>query len=134
MTEQTPNAELAYKVLDHIDAYPEQWDQGTYIGKVECGTVACFAGWAVLLSGDEPVFYDDLRFASDVHAASGVLVDGHVLMVSERAEALLGASRFVNEGGDDERDLFDQFNTRKDLGCMVAEIFGPRPGAGDVVD
>lgn len=33
-----PNAELAYAVLDQIDAHPETWDQGDW----DCGTTACF--------------------------------------------------------------------------------------------
>lgn len=120
----TPNAELAYKVLDHIDAHPEQWRQDLYIGKAECGTVACFAGWTCLLSGYQPLF----PYAS---AFSTSELEGQRDSVSERAQDLLGISRWINEGFDDESDLFDQYNTREMLGEMVAEVFGPRPG-GDL--
>jgi hypothetical protein len=54
MTAPTPNAELAYKVLDHIDAHPQQWRQGWWFTELDCGTAACFAGWACVLSGYKP--------------------------------------------------------------------------------
>lgn len=117
-----PNAELAYRVLDHIDAHPEQWRQGIYIGEAECGTVACFAGWAVLLSGHEPFFENDRG------RTSMCIVEGREMDVSFRAQQLLRADRWAREGIKDEEDLFDGGNTREDLGRLVAEIFGPRPG------
>lgn len=46
----TPNAELAYRVLDHIDAHPESWIQKTWW----CGSGGCFAGWTAELSGEHP--------------------------------------------------------------------------------
>lgn len=124
----TPNAELAYRVLDHIDSHPEQWNQGLYIGKAECGTVACFAGWAVLLSGNEPTFDESYVAHNGVRVTQDCIVDGWAQNVSHRAQELLRADRWVHEGEADEADLFCQFNTRDDLGRMVAEIFGPRPG------
>lgn len=117
-----PNAELAYRVLDHIDAHPEQWDQGIYIGKAECGTVACFAGWTALLSGGKPGFFAYSDETSWLEDGLGFVA------VADRAERLLHASRYI-ERGDDEPydDLFGGSNTREDLGRLVAEIFGPRP-------
>ena len=62
MTASAPNAELAYRVLDHIDANPQQWDQGRWIGQAECGTVACFASsllfclWIVSANGLAPAW------------------------------------------------------------------------------
>jgi hypothetical protein len=117
-----PNAELAYKVLDQIDAYPDRWKQGLYIGEAKCGTVGCFAGWAVLLSGAKPVYDAYSGGQTDI-----VEVDGQKLMVREYAEELLGASRYIDEYMEDEEDLFDGSNSREDLGRLVAEIFGPRP-------
>jgi hypothetical protein len=119
-----PNAELAYRVLDHIDAHPEQWNQSLYIGKAECGTVACFAGWTVLLSGATPKFYGVYEGSTAAAALGGL---HHV--VPELAEELLGASRWVETfvDGEPDMDLFDQDNSREDLGRLVAEIFGPRP-------
>ena len=122
----TPNAELAYRALDAIDADPKAWDQGVWIKRDECGTAACFAGWACLLSGDNPVFDED-----DV--TTGRVVRGQDdYFIPRRAAQLLGVpidavfSRWNAISGPPR--LFDPRNTREDLGRMVAEIFGPRPG------
>lgn len=117
-----PNAELAYKILDHIDARPESWRQSVYIGPAECGTVACFAGWACMLSGEKP------DFVNGPECVTATLVSGQT--VPYRAQELLGASRYLtdhNGDTDDERDLFDEWNTRDQLGQFVELIFGPRP-------
>lgn len=45
----TVNADRLHAVLDHIKAHPEQHLQETWGRRTECGTVACFAGWTVLL-------------------------------------------------------------------------------------
>lgn len=122
MTDTKPNAELAYRVLDHIDAHPKLWRQSVYIGPSECGTVACFAGWACMLSGEEPEFVNGPEYST------ASLRGGQV--VSDRAQDLLGASRWLadhTDDADDERDLFDEWNDRETLGDLVAEIFGPRP-------
>ena len=123
MTALKPNAELAYMVLDHIDAHPELWEQGNYLRKTECGTVGCFAGWTCVLSGEGlvPGSGDGLYLASGERT-------------SVRAEQLLGVSRYVDEHGDDGRDLFAWDNTREDLGRLVAEIFGPRPPVNEIDD
>jgi hypothetical protein len=114
----TPNAELAYRVLDHIDAHPEQWDQGIYIRKAECGTAACFAGWTVLLSGAKPISGFQTRVA----------FNGKEVSVPLLAEKLLGAVPAIAYGNENFHDagLFDPGNTREDLGRLVLEIFGPR--------
>jgi hypothetical protein len=112
-----PNAELAYRVLDHIDAHPETWSQRHW-----CGTYQCFAGWAVELSGERA---DADQSINGVH-------------VSDRAAQLLGFRStddldnytwtvHVENGGDCDEELFGALNTREDLGRLVAEIFGPRP-------
>ncbi len=42
---------LAEDVLQHIKDNPKQWFQQDWIHQNECGTVACFAGHACLMSG-----------------------------------------------------------------------------------
>lgn len=114
MTAPKPNAELAYRVLDQIDADPKSWNQGAW----DCGTAACFAGWAVRLSGGKSVDQDNDTYVVDAPAALGITG----LPVDEAAVKLLGHSCDNSEG-----DLFEASNTREDLGRLVAEIFGPRP-------
>jgi len=113
----TPNAELAWRVLDHIDAHPEQWNQGQWIGEAECGTVGCFAGWAVMLSGG--------RRDPDSGLVVG-LADLDGFDVWEAADALLGIGPdYLNDRG--LPDPYDGLRSRESLGEAVAEIFGPRP-------
>lgn len=110
-----PNAELAYRVLDHIDAHPEQWDQGHWVAEAECGTVGCFAGWAVMLSGymvnDEGTVIGSLGRVTKL--------DGQ--HIEDAANVLLGID-------DNTVYLYDGLLKRDELGQRVAEIFGPRPG------
>jgi hypothetical protein len=46
------NTELGRRILDHVTAHRSQFDMGIW-GQwdPECGTTACLAGWAMLLSG-----------------------------------------------------------------------------------
>lgn len=117
MTALIPNAALAYAVLDHIDAHPERWRQSWWFTELDCGTAACFAGWACVLSGDRPRVDDADQEGefSTVIRPDGILDD-----VEQRAEELLGIQ-------DDSANLFYSGNTREDLGNLVAEIFGSRP-------
>lgn len=134
MTAPTPNAELAYKVLDYIEAHPEQHDQDEFLHASReldelfdrrefvpvttdvviqhCGTTACFAGWTALLSG------------KTLHASGNVRDDdGRTIDIERAAADLLGI---------DQEAACDLFYGADDLGEVrdaVAEIFGPRPDA-----
>lgn len=110
-----PNAALAYRVLDQIDADPETWDQATW----DCGTTACFAGWALRLAGGHSE--NDVVYGPPALAG---------MTVEKAAYEVLGISETSSGGPDDW--LFDADNTREDLGRLVAEIFGPRPDGGEV--
>ena len=64
------NKKLLLEIADHVESHPEQYDQETWVGRnddnyvpcgpgkhidpYDCGTSACIAGWAVLLS-NKPV-------------------------------------------------------------------------------
>lgn len=130
MTAPVPNAALAYAVLDQIDAHPEQHDQSDFVrhhGDVwsiaatdmPCGTTACFAGWAVLLSG---------RTLELNHIVPQVRMDHGLVDVDDAAALLLGiGTRGMYD--DPAHALFYAARTRDDLARQVAEIFGPRPCA-----
>jgi hypothetical protein len=129
MTAPKPNAELAYRVLDHIDAHPEQHDQRVWIeNRSECGTAACLAGWVCLLSGDRPDFDHEEDEACEVFLGKG----DSAMPVAERAASLLGIP--YDEWESFGNPLFSQYNTREDLGRLVEEIFGPRPDVAEIVD
>jgi hypothetical protein len=115
-----PNAELAYRVLDQIEAHPELHKQGEWLVKTDCGTAGCFAGWAVMLSGAEPQQLS-ARAVSDM-----VLYDGRLRFVPGLARDLLRSECVADEGADGV-DLFETYHSLVELRVLVAEIFGPRP-------
>src|SRR5437588_13068265 len=62
------NIPLLRKVLDHITAHPDEWDQGSWAIQTDsspCGTAFCVAGHAAVMRGHEiawvpgalPVYY-----------------------------------------------------------------------------
>lgn len=125
MTAPTPNAALAYQVLDQLDAHPELHRQGWWFTVLDCGTAGCFAGWGSVLSGDRPRV-EEAEYDPDEDAGIFSYVetaDGSIVHIEDRALNLFG---ITPEQG---KRLFDYANTREHLGELVAEIFGPRPEA-----
>jgi hypothetical protein len=56
------NVKLLRKVRRHILAEPKRVNMGRFIyRKEDCGTVACIAGWAVTLSGEELPYHISAR-------------------------------------------------------------------------
>lgn len=91
------NIGLMKRVLDQIETHPETHDQSRWVNT--CRTMACVAGWASILSGDEiiPNYVDgDYR----------VWVDRRFVEISDRARQLLGLSE------DEATDLF--FSSEED--------------------
>lgn len=110
------NAVLAYQALDYIKAHPEEWDQSVW----ECGTVACFAGWVVRLSGTLPPNpNDDDTDDDDTYSDAAA----RLLGFSSKAALDRASWREVRLGF----HLFYSDNTLKDLEDGVAILFGPRP-------
>lgn len=120
----TPDAELAYKTLDLIKANPDAFNMADWFDSRDdeaielddltdggCGTTACFAGWAIALSGyklgggiwrgDEHLGYSYEQFATKL-----------LRLDPDRANYLF----YVQDG---------------EIADAVAEVFGPRPG-GDL--
>lgn len=122
MTDTKPNAELAYRVLDQIDAHPELWRQDWWLTKADCGTAACFAGWACILSGDTPRLVEPDDFEDQVEFSYVTSPGDAPIHVNERATELLGIAP------NQSRVLFDGLNNRRHLGEYVERFFGPRPG------
>lgn len=111
-----PNAELAYRILDRIDADPRSWRQDVW----DCGTAACFAGWAVRLSGGTSS--DDLVTEGPAELVGrAVGAAAHTVLGIDEDTAW---SLFDRGTGD---WLFSPDLDREGLGRTVAEIFGPRP-------
>lgn len=118
---------LAYAVLDHIAAHPARHAQNEWVSAVGdgtgCGTVACFAGWAVVLAGG--TLLDGKR--------ARLSIPGRTLLRYSDAHAVFDerhvASAAMTALGLDRRQadlLFDEENTVEDLRRLVEQFFGPR--------
>jgi hypothetical protein len=121
MSDLKPNAVLGWAVMDHIETRPELWDQGRWIGKSDCGTAGCYAGWATLLSGAEPDFWADSSWVDTV------VFNGERWLVEHLAEKLLRVDRHFSPEPFVNLDLFDPENSLNDLKWMTELVFGPRP-------
>lgn len=101
------NLELLNRVHKQIETQPDTWNQALWIQQADCGTTACVAGWASLLSGWEP---------ANQHPAFGVdMVEKQArrLHVQEAAWGELG----LNE--EQAAYLFNEYRTRKQIDRFV---------------
>jgi hypothetical protein len=133
------NASLLQRTMEQIEAHPQDWKQSVWIekpeGGVRCGTVGCFAGWAVALSGGEFWFGPN----GEWNSAESVLLDslpgdireslevwayresdgdgGHVVVVDlpRTARELLGVDPYRADR------LFNGSNRLSDLRRLVAD-------------
>jgi len=112
----TPNLPLLRKVLDHIDAHPEEWRQGGWAIETECGTACCIAGFAVAMT--EGLVKDSI---GDLEPASGREwpVAGRAALGITEAES--GTGSFISPG------LFCQDNSRAEVQA-IAESIAARGG------
>ena len=120
----TPNAELAYRVLDLATANGDRFDMGGWgwgpdisVGLdeltddgAECGTSACLAGWTVALHS--------YRVGSDAS-----VYDAHGNRLGSKADAV--AAELLGLTEDEADRLF--YAPNDSIDSRVAEIFGPRP-------
>lgn len=131
MTDLKPNADLAYRVLDYIEAHPEQHNQATFIfgygnlpvlskDNAPCGTTACFAGWTVLLTGHQIVVKNPVT--------TRVRRGNTLVPIDEFAADLLGIDMRALEGGG-AYDLFYEAASLEEVRDDIERLFGPRPQA-----
>lgn len=117
----TPNAALARRVLEHIEAHPDSWLQSLWAQRSECGTTYCFAGWTIALTNPDAQFHFVDR---GTWVAADVLIPGtggHQ-EIPEAARNLLNLSQYA------AGQLFDARNSLDDLRAMVAELESPTFG------
>lgn len=111
-----PNLPLLRKVLDHIDAHPEEWNQAAWMTETTCGTACCIAGHAIVFDGTHT-----LTVAND-----DVLVDGVSMVRGEDgrwhdAAAIVGA-KVLGLTEDEAGDLFHGWNGRADVQHFAERI------------
>lgn len=56
----TPNTEELVAIYQHIKANPEEWKQGAWGVRNDCGTRFCVAGLAAVRAGATPIWEPDL--------------------------------------------------------------------------
>lgn len=125
LNDPTPNLPLLRKVLDHIDAHPDEWYQATWGIQTErsaCGTAFCIAGHAIAMSGEHVVSFD---------SGGSMLVDGEDYIVVEgvgevEAPEYIG-SRLLGLTSEEADDLFAGNCTREAV-QRHAEAIAARAG------
>ena len=87
------NSELLNKIADQIEAHPESLNMETWVSEVnyanplDCGTVACIAGWAIIFSAKE--FPDTINLSTWHYEIIEDLFGDDYLSITA-AEMLLG--------------------------------------------
>lgn len=76
---------LARKVLEHIEAHPDEHDQAHFASRNDCGTTACIAGHTLLLSGQYELGEFDGDEFDFIESATG-----EVVVASDTATEMLG--------------------------------------------
>ena len=110
----TFDADLAYRVLDAIEANPERWDQREWRAATDCGTVMCFAGWTAHICDDvrwvvpDEMVEDDWMDAHEVQDQDGYYHD-----IGNWAYGRLGL------GCGNPLNLFSPHHTLADLRAIV---------------
>lgn len=107
------NVELLTKVRDLAVHEPAKFDMNTWVTikrelinfpedtskiKVECGTTACIAGWAVQLAGDKLLVdrYSSIRDGI-YQTTNSVAKNGRVCDIQSRAQNLLGLTEMETD-------------------------------------
>lgn len=113
------NWPLLIKTAEHIIDHPESWDQAWFF--LDCGTQACFAGWAVMLEGYKPVDgptssiveLTDTQIISLRGYGVDLLWGGSVVGASELAAHLLGLT---------DREADDLYHGANDLIDILTKL------------
>lgn len=122
---------LMIKTLAHIRNNPELFDMSTWGESAgegqQCGTTACFAGHAVVLNGDVPLWqfvgggvkrvFDYVKPVNIEHGYA--YIEDKPLPVVERATALLG---FTDDEADDI--FYESYNNFEDILEDLTEHYG----------
>ena len=117
------NIPLARKVMEQIRNEPDKFDMSTWVStanslvpdseisieNMDCGTTACFAGWACILNGDTISVNEHYRMVCGPDRAR----------ISDRAAELLGLNQR------EAHELFQE-TSNSYIDIAVEEIFGER--------
>ena len=120
----TPNVTLARRILEHIEAHPEEWQQNFWAkqllgSEASCGTAFCYAGHAVHMAHPDAEFqfYEHDLLSEQ---ASDVQIPGVGLRnIKFTAQELLGLSDYSADV------MFAASNTLEHLRDYVGQLSRP---------
>lgn len=101
---ETLNIPYARKVLEHLQAHPEEHAQSLWGYRSACGTKACIAGTAVLMDSETTVLWSSMG-----DLAGRVSVNNRYMDIEQRAAQLLGLK---------QPDKYDLFNNENNGGAL----------------
>jgi hypothetical protein len=115
-----PNVPLLRQTLAHIEAHPEDWNQGSW----RCDTAACFAGHAALLAG--ATWAHRAEDGVDLENLADIDPEAYEAVCPPRAEGTVRVSTYAQQVlgiklGDAAR-LFEATNELDDLRRIVDEL------------
>jgi len=121
----TPNVPLLRKVMEHIEAHPEQHVQRSW----RCGTGMCFAGWAADFSGLEWVYDPDHLDAELVYTDDDAVLTAALWEVDEvngrtAVPVVYAAQRVLGLTARQARWLFASTHSRANLREIVTSLAG----------
>ncbi|RAV17535.1 hypothetical protein DQP57_00480 [Mycobacterium colombiense] len=109
------NIALLEATLAKIQDHPELHDQSLVFQRNECGTAACFMGWACMLAGYTPVLTGSFF---GPHTTGSVVADAR----GRRHIALLTAYDLLGLTTDEGAKLAAPYNTVRQLELMVKAL------------
>lgn len=112
------------RALAHIEAHPEQHDQGVWLRKVDCGTAACLAGWVVIQEYPEAGFVRDRYDIGNTYSRVDILPEGEAPLVDEVASQLLGITSDQADALFDESNTIGHLRAMRDLLAADENVYG----------
>lgn len=109
------NTELLEQTMRHIIDHPETHNQGIWVS--ECGTTACFAGWACLLSEMHSV----IKWKNFNGIGDALWISNYDTMNTYDA-----ATKILGLNGLEADRLFYTGNTVDDIQIIVKDIINNR--------
>lgn len=125
----SPNTAELVAIYQHIKAHPEEWRQGWWGRRTQCGTAFCFGGHAAVRAGAKLQWRPSID--ADMAAVEAIdfvtTPDGGTELIDEFAARVLG----LDDGDADL--LFAAFNDLDDIRQLITEFTGVDPESASAV-
>ena len=109
------------RTMNHIEANLGLWDQGNWARQTACGTVYCFAGWAVTLEGIQ-VCLSECSKLGGPHVHRDQVPDRFLRRMSD-PKSILSVAKVARMVLDlSHQEGFDLFCSRNDLEKLQDQV------------